>query len=415
MEITMIKKILHRIILGTLCFGCCLACASCSQESITPPVSATGNGQVKILYKIAGTSLSRATEDGWGDEDNDGTDEWNENKINRIDLFVFDKNGKCVHHIVEENINVTDAQQEDSYTDFKKDGTLTELTYAEVAANKNNYTYYMVANCNLDDIVEGQSSLDDLKVRTTPSLIFNQHPNFFAMDGKLEASEVVTAVNETTKTATLQFELARAAVKIRVSVNDESSKSIIQKCQFQLFNYVEEGTSVLSEAEAYGETDRRKSMNALNQYSEMLSFKGTQVVFYSYPNDWFDEGRVKEYEDDEGNKNGNWVIDNYVSEIPIIDNKQTYILLKAPFNNNEYYYKVPVNYTIYKNNDAISFTDEELKEIHDLYRMQRNHIYDITVTIDREGGITEGEAKQPSLQYNVADYDEEEIDVPTFS
>lgn len=403
MEITMIKKILHRIILGTLCFGCCLACASCSQESITPPVSATGNGQVKILYKIAGISLSRATEDGWGDEDNNGTDEWHENIINHIDLFVFNSNNKTLFkHIASSgNLNV-DAKSVQTFTQ-------NELTYNDVTTG--NYIYYMVANCEFDDnIVEGTFTLEDLKKKITPKLTFNDKQTSFAMDGKIE--DAPTPVNNA---VTLSFELERAAVKIRVSVNDESSKSIIQECQFQLFNYVEEGTSVLSEAEAYGETDRRKSMNALNQYSEMLSFKETQVVFYSYSNDWFDEGRVKEYEDDEGNKNGNWVIDNYVSEIPIIDNKQTYILLKAPFEGKDYYYKVPVNYTIYKNNDAISFTDEELKEIHDLYRMQRNHIYDITVTIDREGGITEGEAKQPTLYYQVADYDEEEIDVPTFS
>ena len=146
-----------------------------------------------------------------------------------------------------------------------------------------------------------------------------------------------------------------------------------------------------------------------------LIYDDSKVVFYSYPNDWFDENKVSEYVDEDGKRNGTWVIDDYVNSTPVLSEKETYILLKAPFEGKDYYYKVPVNYTIYKNNDAISFTDEELKEIHDLYRMQRNHIYDITVTIDREGGITEGEAKRPSLQYNVADYDEEEIDVPTFS
>ena len=41
---------------------------------------------------------------------------------------------------------------------------------------------------------------------------------------------------------------------------------------------------------------------------------------------------------------------------------------------------------MYENNDKVLFTDAELEEIRDLYRMKRNHIYDITAQIDRRGG-----------------------------
>lgn len=392
-------KSLHIII---SLWAICLACASCSQEDITQPVSA-GDGQVRIVYKVAGTSLSRAPEPGWGDEDNDGTDKWHENIINRIDLFVFNRNNETLFkHIASSgNLNV-DANSEQTFTQ-------NELTYDDVA--NGDYIYYMVANCEFDDndMVEGTFTLDDLKKKTTLALTFNDEQISFAMDGKIEnVPEPVDNV------ITLSFKLNRAAAKIRVSVNNGSQTSIIQRCQFQLFNYVEKGTSVLSEAEAYGETDRRESMTGLTGYSEMLPFNKEKVIFYSYPNDWFDEGRVKEYVDDEDNKNGNWVIDNYASEIPIIGNKQTYILLKAPFNNTEYYYKVPVNYAIYEDNDAVWFTDEQIEEIHDLYRIKRNHIYDITVTIDREGGITEDDAVTLNLNYQVADWGEEDITIPDF-
>lgn len=385
----MITKILHIII---ALWAISLACASCSQEDISQPVSIDGDGQVKIVYKIAGSSLSRATESGWGDEDSDGTDEWHENRINRIDLFVFNhSNNVLFKHIASGSLNV-DAKTEQTFTQ-------NELTYNDVTTG--NYIYYMVANCEFDDnIVEGSFTLEDLKKRITPALTFNDKQTSFAMDGKIE--NVPTPVGNA---VTLSFELKRAAVKIRISVKNKSQTSIIQDCQFQLFNYVESGTSVLNEAEAYGEVNRRESMSALTGYSQMLPFdEKQQVVFYSYPNDWFDEGRVKEYEDDEGNKNGNWVIDNYVSEIPIIGNKQTYILLKAPFNNNEYYYKVPVNYMIYENNDAIWFTGKQIEAIHDLYRIKRNHIYDITVTIDREGG-SESEPVTPTLQYQAISWE----------
>lgn len=393
----MMKSVLHIISLWAIC----LACASCSQEDISQPVSIDGDGQVKILYKIAGTSLSRATEDGWGDEDNNGTDEWHENIINHIDLFVFNSNNKTLFkHIASSgNLNV-DAKSVQTFTQ-------NELTYNDVTTG--NYIYYMVANCEFDDnIVEGTFTLEDLKKKITPKLTFNDKQTSFAMDGKIE--DAPTPVNNA---VTLSFELERAAVKIRLSVfSADGTTSIINDCQYQLYNYVEKGTSVLAESEGYGEQGR-ESMSSLENAN--LVYENSKVVFYSYPNDWFDENKVSEYVDEDGKRNGTWVIDDYVNSTPVLSEKETYILLKAPFEGKDYYYKVPVNYTIYKNNDAISFTDEELKEIHDLYQMQRNHIYDITVTIDREGGITEGEAKRPSLQYNVADYDEEEIDVPTFS
>ena len=393
----MMKSVLHIISLWAIC----LACASCSQEDISQPVSIDGDGQVKILYKIAGTSLSRATEDGWGDEDNNGTDEWHENIINHIDLFVFNSNNKTLFkHIASSgNLNV-DAKSMQTFTQ-------NELTYNDVTTG--NYIYYMVANCEFDDnIVEGTFTLEDLKKKITPKLTFNDKQTSFAMDGMIENTP-----SPTDNTITLSFKLERAAAKIRLSVfSADGTTSIINDCQYQLYNYVEKGTSVLAQSEGYGEQGR-ESMSSLENAN--LVYENSKVVFYSYPNDWFDENKVSEYVDEDGKRNGTWVIDDYVNSTPVLSEKETYILLKAPFEGKDYYYKVPVNYTIYKNNDAISFTDEELKEIHDLYQMQRNHIYDITVTIDREGGITEGEAKRPSLQYNVADYDEEEIDVPTFS
>lgn len=75
------KAIHILMLLAAISFGC-IACSDETAPQQTVPVDS--NGQVKIMYKIAGSSLSRATEDGW----NEG---WNENEIDRIDLFVFDK------------------------------------------------------------------------------------------------------------------------------------------------------------------------------------------------------------------------------------------------------------------------------------------------------------------------------------
>lgn len=392
----MIKKILHIfMLLAAISFGC----IACSDETAPQPVP-DGGGQLRIAYKIAGVSMSRATEDGWGDEDKDGDDEWNENTITRVDLFVFNSDNRLFRHLDSDD-DWTSTSEVDGYTVAETQG----LTYTEATQDK---TYYMIANCpQLENATI--NTLSDLQaIMITPDLVFNaKQTEGFVMDDKGELD------TSTELTSTLTFNLERAAVKIRLSVfSANGTTSIIDDCQYRLYNYVEKGTSVLAEAETYGEQGR-ESMSSLENAN--LVYENSKVVFYSYPNDWFDENKVSEYVDEDGKRNGTWVIDDYVNSTPVLSEKETYILLKAPFEGKDYYYKVPVNYTIYKNNDAISFTDEELKEIHDLYRMQRNHIYDITVTIDREGGITEGEAKRPSLQYNVADYDEEEIDVPTFS
>lgn len=370
MEIRMIKKILHRIILGTLCFGCCLACASCSQESITPPVSATGNGQVKILYKIAGTSLSRATENGWGDEDNNGTDEWHENIINHIDLFVFNSNNKTLFkHIASSgNLNV----------DAKSMQTLTqnELTYNDVTTG--NYIYYMVANCDFDDngIVEGVFTLDDLKEKLTSDLVFNQQQTSFAMDGMIE-----NIPSPTDNTITLSFKLERAAAKIRLSVfSADGTTSIINDCQYQLYNYVEKGTSVLAQSEGYGEQGR-ESMSSLENAN--LVYENSKVVFYSYPNDWFDESLL--------DADGTFKEDDIYAQDDLIDEaRQTYIVVEYKKNT----YKVPVNFSIANDNDRTFANDEEeiayIKEIRDkYYRIKRNHIYDIKATIDVEANEIE--------------------------
>ena len=72
----------------------------------------------------------------------------------------------------------------------------------------------------------------------------------------------------------------------------------------------------------------------------------------------------------------------------IDEEKQTYIMLKAPYTDgNTYYYKVPVNFTMADNSDKDGFTAAEIETLRSgYYRINRNCLYDITVTIDRAGG-----------------------------
>lgn len=342
-------KIVYKLIF--LC-ALCMAFASCTQDNDATPQGT--DGKVRLAFRVVDAVQTRATtEAGWDDG-------WNENKVKRVDVFLFYEDGSVYKHI-EPSVSVDDAKE---YQELES-----ELTYAELT--NGSYTYYMVANCG--SLAGFSGTLTELKEKITPDITCSEQQSSFVMDGQGTLTN-----NATDKTATLTFDLSRAAAKIRVSVVNTSNTSIINSCAYRLFNYVETGTSVLAAQEKYG--------NGTNQQRESMDdditatlVNNNKVVFYSYPNDWFDEKKL-------GGKTGAWTIKNFVTEDPIVADNQTYILLRAPFNGTDYYYKVPVNKTIYEGNDAVSFTDDELKEIRDLYRMKRNYIYDVTVKIDREGG-----------------------------
>ena len=365
-------KAIHRLMLLA---AISLGCIACSDETAPQPVP-DGDGQLRIAYKIAGSSMTRAS---FGVEP--GLPDWNENKIVQVDLFVFDAAGNCVKHIKA-------AGTEDAPLANRADGAYTtlatdELTYEEV--RDGSYTYHMVANCEQLASVD-KPTLTQLQAMMIDyiSISYNTTQKLFVMDGK-------GTVDLNGDNITLSFDLARAAAKIRLTVLDENGTDITEQCSFRLHNYVPQKAWVLAREEdeaddvnafyalSVEEADiLRESMDTATPYGELLNHEN-KVVFYSYPNDWFDESKAHLAD-------GKWTIDDYTKEDPILRDQQTYILLEAPYDGVDYHYEIPVNLSTYENNDAASFTGAQYKEIRDLYRLQRNHIYDITAKIDRRGG-----------------------------
>ena len=353
-------------IMNKLIFLCvlCMASASCTQDNDATPQST--EGKVRLAFRVVDALQTRAdntnTEAGW---DNG----WNENKVERVDVFLFNANGSLYKHIGD-SVSVDDAKE---YKELDS-----ELTYAELT--NGSYTYYMVANCGSLADFSGTTLGALQKAMIGTPLTCNEKQFSFVMDGQGTLTKI-----ETAKTATLTFDLSRAAAKIRVSVVNTSNTSIIDSCAYRLFNYVSAGTFVLTpeQTEKFGDGTNQHTVISTEDmaYANVLNYDEKQVVFYSYPNDWFDETKLVWDE-----KEKVWTITDLMKEDPIEADRQTYILLKAPYGNEEYYYKVPVNKTIYEGNDAVTFTDDQLKKIRDLYRMKRNYIYDVTVKIDREGG-----------------------------
>lgn len=331
-------------------------------------MQAVGSDGVSIQVRIADAAATRATEDGW-----DG--DWNENAVTRLDLFQFAANGELKDHLLPSNWPSFTGQN----ATFKT-LTVKGLTYNDLANNPTD-VFYLVANCPQLSSASINSFSDLQAMMITPDLDMDAKQISFVMDARTSKDSTdLYVVNKADKKITLRFELYRAAAKIRIAVKDESGNDILDKCKYKLYNFVQDGTSVLAESEAYGE-GTQQSRTTSGSFGSFALTKDGKAVFYTYPNDWFDESLLTA----EG-VFADPVI--YTKDNLIDETKRTYIMLEAPYTDgNTYYYKVPVNFTMADNSDKDGFTAAEIETLRNgYYRINRNCLYDITVTIDRAGG-----------------------------
>ena len=328
-----------------------LANTSCMSDDMDGTPSC--DYDVVLEYKVGGSATeTRAAVTRAAVED--GSEDLNENLINRLDLFVFDAAGKLV-----KSLPLTDASVQGSPTTEYKHKKLEsdQLKRSEITGN----TLYLVANL---DNISGITTLDELKAATiNKAATFNPKAKqtSFVMDAKMEETKQI--VNGTIH---IQFQLKRALAKIRLNVQDDKGKTVLPKdYACQLIHYAADG-SILAEG-----TSTNNSLNtdaaASSKVTVPVVTQNNKAVFYSYANSWIDKDK-KPYEEE-----------------PIDVNKQTYILLKAKFNNKDYFYKVPVNKRLYEDNDAATI---DWAKYEPLYRLDRNTIYDVTAKVDREGGDT---------------------------
>lgn len=328
-----------------------LANTSCMSDDMDGTPSC--DYDVVLEYKVGGSATETRAAVTRAETTEDGSEDLNENKINRLDLFVFDAAGNLV-----KRLPLTDASVQGSPTaDYKhKKLESDQLKRSEITGN----TLYLVANLdNISDI----TTLDELKAATiNKAATFNPKAKqtSFVMDAKMEETKQI--VNGTIH---IQFQLKRALAKIRLNVQDDKGNTVDPtKYACQLIHYAADG-SILAEGNI--------TNNALNTEAAASSkvtapavTQDNKAVFYSYANSWIDKTTKNPY-----------------AEEPIDVNKQTYILLKAKYNGKDYFYKVPVNKRLYEDNDAAT-TDWTKYE--PLYRLDRNTIYDVTAKVDREGG-----------------------------
>lgn len=347
-----------------------LANTSCMSDDMDGTPSC--DYDVVLEYKVGGSATETRAAVTRAETTEVGNEDLNENKINRLDLFVFDATGKLV-----KSLPLTDASVQGSpTTDYKHKKLESEqLKRSEITGN----TLYLVANL---DNISGISTLDELKAATiNKAATFNPKAKqtSFVMDAKMEETKQI--VNGTIH---IQFQLKRALAKIRLNVQDDKGNTVAPtEYACQLIHYAANG-SILAEG-----TSKNNALNkdaaASSKVTVPVVTQNNKAVFYSYANSWIDKDK-KPYEEE-----------------PIDVSKQTYILLKAKFNNKDYFYKVPVNKRLFEGNDA---TTTDWANYEPLYRLDRNTIYDVTAKVDREGGGTPENPATLYVQPIVSDWDD---------
>lgn len=343
-----------------------LANTSCMSDDMDGTPSC--DYDVVLEYKVGGSAtetraaVTRA-------ETEVGNEDLNENKINRLDLFVFDATGKLV-----KSLPLTDVQGSPTKDYQHKKLESDQLKRSEITGN----TLYLVANL---DNISGITTLNQLKAATiNKAATFNPKAKqtSFVMDAKMQDKQIENG------TLHIKFQLKRALAKIRLNVQDDKGNAVTPtEYACQLMHYaadgaiLAEGTSTNNELNTDAAASSKVTVPAVTQ--------DNKAVFYSYANNWIDTGKDPKKEE------------------PINAEKQTYILLKAKYNGTDYFYKVPVNKRLYESNDAAT-TDWTKYE--PLYRLDRNTIYDVTAKVDREGGDTPENPATLYVNPIVSDWDD---------
>lgn len=327
-----------------------LANTSCMSDDIDGTPSC--DYDVVLEYKVGGSATETRAAVTRAETTEDGSDDLNENKIERLDLFVF-------NDTLVKSLTLKDVQGSKDYQHKKLESK--QLKRSEITGN----TLYLVANL---DNIGSIKTLDQLKAATinkAATFNYNAQQTSFVMDAKMEERpEIVNGMIH------IKFQLKRALAKIRLNVQDASGNAVLPKdYACQLIHYAADGT-ILAEG-----TNTNNALNtdaaANKKVTTPVVTQENKAVFYSYANSWIDKKKDPKVEE------------------PIDVSKQTYILLKAKYNGNGnyYFYKVPVNKRLYEDNDeATADGKPNWANYEPLYRLDRNTIYDVTAKVDREGG-----------------------------
>lgn len=328
-----------------------LVLAGCIRDSLEVPCAIGGKDNILLVVGKDDGMLTRAA--------NADT----ESKVTHLDVLIFDKEGNKVHHELFQNLS--------------DDNTLLLSKRKSAFGIDEEYTVFLIANYPVDNenslsAIEKQTGLQDLKLRTA-----NVHatglddananvPGSFLMDG--HTSMVLNPEGTSQDAIKVPVSLKRAAAKIVITlkqgekvkfIHDETSPEPLKNrtsrkpVNFPMSTFVVEP----SEGEMKAFRPVLYSGASTTIFGTDVSGMGTSnatmtMTLYAYPNDWREDA----------------LADNEPSvliRVPLVENEETV---------DENYYKIPVNLSPNKDEKG---------------QLKRNHIYNITVTINGRGGENE--------------------------
>lgn len=241
-----------------------LANTSCMSDDMDGTPSC--DYDVVLEYKVGSSATETRAAVTRAETTEVGSEELNENKIERLDLFVFDG---TTRNLVK-SLTLKDVQGSKDYQHKKLESK--QLKRSEITGN----TLYLVANLdNISDI----KTLDDLKTATinkAAEFNHNAKQTSFVMDAKMEESTPI--VNGMIH---IQFKLKRALAKIRLKVQDASGNTVVPtEYACQLMHYAADG-SILAEGTCTN-NELNTEAAASSKVTAPVVTQENKAVFYSY-------------------------------------------------------------------------------------------------------------------------------------
>lgn len=376
------------IIGATLCMvGICMLFSACVSERMDDGLRISDkDGKLLELTliphteQIPTTTLRSHVGNEEGDKDNGlyGVDILNENKIDNIELFVFDPaTGRLIGHYTPLNQETITGGSKAAFTiskdDYSKiDGR--ELEYISVVNAKNPIPASISTKEALYNVIQEDklSPAPDATGKITPQ-------EKFLMDGVLKTT---VSWGRESRVNLGTIELYRATAKIRLRIgrinvmdhqNGEATEYVIKpesSPEVCLIRYLEK-TKIVRASTPYSPADNDWHNSSYRPMAKIdytaLGYKNSEesgifwgvMPFYAYEYDWSDN-----------------------------PNNETYLRLKLTMRPKsaketdpwiDYYYRIPVNYR-----KALGEVTDEM-----LHKLERNHLYDIVSDVEVLGSLSE--------------------------
>ena len=338
------KRYIHYI---ALLAAFLVGATACESESI--PVAFSGD------YSFSLNTNTRATTDGNTPQEN-GVDDWNENKLDFVYLFFFDGNNSLKYKTEKKLVG---SDQKVSFS----------VTRQELTENAS-YTVYALANRELTtDEWNSITSEENLNSLSVPAISVNNQgkQNSFVMSGQASITSLAKGDNGT-------INLYRSAAKISLVLD------VVDKIEVgtgeDAITYEPKLTSMevtLHKGAKDGVVDGMATFAELTKTTRQIgerqavegstTYVANHVPFYSYPTSWAND------EDNEC----------YLELMIIWENAKTNVF--AP-----YYYRIPVN--------------KDTKEL------LRNHHYKISTEVARLGSLKKSEVTELTATFDIENWNE---------